>query len=73
MLSIMIDEQLVHMMLDNALYVSGARCNLFSPGLALDKGFIMSWDASARIFGMTKDNLEVSRTDHANQDLHQKR
>ena len=58
-LFMMIDEQLVHLMLDYVLYVPGAGCNLFSPGLALDQGINMSWDASARLFGMTKDNLKL--------------
>ena len=53
-------------MMDNVLYVYGAGCNLFSPGLALDHGYEMSWDLDSRIICMKKDKLEVIRTHHKN-------
>ncbi|POM75691.1 Gag-pol Polyprotein [Phytophthora palmivora] len=41
------------------LYVREARCNLFSPDLALGQGFVMLLDQDAGIFGMTKDLTEA--------------
>ncbi|OWZ09602.1 Copia type Polyprotein [Phytophthora megakarya] len=61
-LAVMIDEQMVFVFVEDVLYVPSAGCNLFSPGLALDQGFMMTWNSDARIFGMTKDDTEVIRT-----------
>ncbi|GMF35188.1 unnamed protein product [Phytophthora fragariaefolia] len=62
MLAAMIDEETVFLLVEDVLYVPSAGCNLLSPGLALDQGFTMTWDSEARIFGMTKENIEVIRT-----------
>ncbi|KAG2978435.1 hypothetical protein PC120_g25316 [Phytophthora cactorum] len=60
----MIDEQLVFVLVEDVLYVPSAGCDLLSPGLALDQGFIMTWESDARMFGMTKDDTEVIRTQY---------
>ncbi|GMF51741.1 unnamed protein product [Phytophthora fragariaefolia] len=57
---------MVFVLVEDVLYVSSAGCNLFSPGLAVDQGFTMTWDSEARIFGMTKENIEVIRTEFEN-------
>ncbi|GMF25209.1 unnamed protein product [Phytophthora fragariaefolia] len=64
LLASMIDEEMVFVFVEDVLYVPGAGCNLFSPGLAMDQGFTMSWDQDSRIFGMAKDGIEVIRTTH---------
>ncbi|KAE9224944.1 hypothetical protein PF004_g12068 [Phytophthora fragariae] len=64
LLASMIDEEMVVVFVEDVLYVPGAGCNLFSPGLAMDQGFTMSWDQDSRIFGMAKDGIEVIRTTH---------
>ncbi|KAE9301123.1 hypothetical protein PF008_g22837 [Phytophthora fragariae] len=62
LLASMIDEEMVFVFVEDVLYVPRAGCKLFSPGLALDQGFKMSWDQDSRIFGMSKDGAEVIRT-----------
>ncbi|GMF61977.1 unnamed protein product [Phytophthora fragariaefolia] len=66
MLAAMIDEQIVFVLVEDVLYVPSAGCNLFSPGLALDQGFQMTWDSDARMFGMSKEGTEVIRTVYEN-------
>ncbi|GMF53792.1 unnamed protein product [Phytophthora fragariaefolia] len=66
MLAAMIDEQMVFVLVEDVLYVPSAGCNLFSPGLALDQGFQMTWDSDARMFGMSKEGTEVIRTVYEN-------
>ncbi|KAJ8537304.1 hypothetical protein ON010_g13293 [Phytophthora cinnamomi] len=66
MLAATVDEEMVFMLVEDVLYVPSASCNLFSPGLALDQGFTKTWDSKARIFGMTKENTEVIRTEFEN-------
>ena len=64
MLAVMIDEQMTLVLVENVLHVPSAGCNLFSPGLALDQGFQLSWEPNTIMFGMTKDSMEVIRTTH---------
>ncbi|OWZ17094.1 LOW QUALITY PROTEIN: Copia type Polyprotein [Phytophthora megakarya] len=64
LLTSMIDEKMVFGFVEDVLYVPSAGWNLFSPGLAMDQGFTMSWDQGSRIFGMEKDGIEVIRTTH---------
>ncbi|GMF47884.1 unnamed protein product [Phytophthora fragariaefolia] len=66
MLAAMIDEKMVFLLVEDVLYVPSAGCNLFSPGLALDQGFQMTWDSDARMFGMSKEGTEVIRTVYEN-------
>ncbi|KAE8903830.1 hypothetical protein PF005_g11108 [Phytophthora fragariae] len=64
LLATMIDEEMMFVFVEDVLYVPGAGCNLFSPGLAMDQGFTMLLDQDSRIFGMAKDSIEVIRTTH---------
>ncbi|CAH0481929.1 unnamed protein product [Peronospora belbahrii] len=61
MLAVMVDEQMTFVLVE-VLYVPSAECNLFLPGLALDQGIKLPWDLNTRMFGMTKDNIEVIHT-----------
>ncbi|KAJ8520489.1 hypothetical protein ON010_g17941 [Phytophthora cinnamomi] len=63
MLAAIIDEEMAFVLVKDVLHVPRAGCNLFSPGLALDQEFAMTWDSEARILGMTKENTEVIRTE----------
>ncbi|CAH0478160.1 unnamed protein product [Peronospora belbahrii] len=54
-------------LVEDVLYVPSAGCNLFSPGLALDQGFQLSWELNKRMSRMTKDNMEVIYTTHERQ------
>ncbi|KAG3232377.1 hypothetical protein PI124_g22538 [Phytophthora idaei] len=60
----MIDEQMAFVLVEDVLYVPSAGCDSLSLGLALDQGFIMTWESDARMFGMTKDDTEVIRTQY---------
>ncbi|OWZ18157.1 Rve-domain-containing hypothetical protein [Phytophthora megakarya] len=59
-----IDEKIVLVCLEGLLYVPKAGCNLYSPGLALEYGFKMSWDQDTMMFGMMFDGIEVLRAVH---------
>ncbi|CAH0519666.1 unnamed protein product [Peronospora belbahrii] len=64
-LAVMVDEQMTFVLVeDDVLYVPSPGCNLFSPGLALNQGFQLSWKPNKRMFWMTKGNMEVIRTTH---------
>ena len=53
---------MVNLLLEEVLYVPAAGCNPFSPGLALDLGYQLTWDKNARLFGLIKDEVDVIRT-----------
>ncbi|CAH0519306.1 unnamed protein product [Peronospora belbahrii] len=66
-LAVIVDEQMAFVLVEDVLYVPSAGCNLFSPGLALDQGFQLSWELNKRMSRMTKDNMEVIYTTHERQ------
>ncbi|OWY93274.1 hypothetical protein PHMEG_00037393 [Phytophthora megakarya] len=57
LLGTMIDEEMVFVFVEE-------RCNLFSPGQALEQGFKMSWDQDSMMFGMSNEATEVIRAKH---------
>lgn len=62
MLAIKDGDKTVFVCIEDVLYVPSAGCNLFSPGLAIDQGFNMTWDNTANTFGIVKDKIPLCRT-----------